>query len=212
MFYPQVVTSSEIKGYVQGAEGPNHYPLCGSLFAFILDAWSSSTKLKWNKTYSHKLPEAWKGILLTFLISYVSWVLAKHHDWGFLFLLVLQKKLRTWFYRMVCLKFWVDNYILTYTHCQELMMWLGSHGSLSPLFVTKMMWSMFFFCGGFQYVLSSFCVCFFGYYLYCCLSLANIMAESLHSFWTFSRSSVCTLVFILAYTHCRDLMTSVGKL
>jgi len=76
MFYPQVVTSSEIKGYVQGAEGPNHYPLCGPLYAFILDAWSSRTKLKWNKTYSHKLPEAWKGILLTFLISYVSWVLA----------------------------------------------------------------------------------------------------------------------------------------
>jgi hypothetical protein len=76
MFYPQVVTSSEIKGYVQGAEGPNHYPLCGPLYAFILDAWSSRTKLKWNKTYSHKLPEAWKGILLTFWISYVSWVLA----------------------------------------------------------------------------------------------------------------------------------------
>jgi len=76
MFYPQVVTSSELKGYVQDAEGPNHYPLCGPLYAFILDAWSSRTKLKWNKTYSHKLPEAWKGILLTFLMSYVSWVLA----------------------------------------------------------------------------------------------------------------------------------------
>jgi hypothetical protein len=99
------------------------------------------------------------------VISYVYWVLAKHHDWGCLFLLVLQKKLRTWFYRMVCLKFWVDNYILTYTHCQELTKSLGSHGSLSPVFVMKMTWSMFFFCGGFLYVLWSFCICLFWFLL-----------------------------------------------
>jgi hypothetical protein len=35
---------------------------------------------------------------------------------------------------MVCLKFWVDYYILMYSHCQELMNSLGSHGS-SLLFI-----------------------------------------------------------------------------
>jgi hypothetical protein len=32
---------------------------------------------------------------------------------------------------MDCLRFWADYDILIYTHCQELMKSLGSHGSLS---------------------------------------------------------------------------------
>jgi hypothetical protein len=36
-------------------------------------------------------------------------------------------------------KFWEDYYMLIYTHCWELMNSVGSHGSLSLLFVMKVM-------------------------------------------------------------------------
>jgi hypothetical protein len=35
--------------------------------------------------------------------------------------------------------FWEDYYMLIYTHCWELMNLVGSHGSLSLLFVMKVM-------------------------------------------------------------------------
>jgi hypothetical protein len=38
---------------------------------------------------------------------------------------------------MVCPSFWEDYYMLIYTHCWELMNSVGSHGSLSLLFVMK---------------------------------------------------------------------------
>jgi hypothetical protein len=40
---------------------------------------------------------------------------------------------------MVCPSFWEDYYMLIYTHCWELMNSVGSHGSLSLLFVMKVM-------------------------------------------------------------------------
>jgi hypothetical protein len=40
---------------------------------------------------------------------------------------------------MVCPSFWEDYYMLIYTHCWELMNSVGSHGSLSPLFMMKVM-------------------------------------------------------------------------
>jgi hypothetical protein len=40
---------------------------------------------------------------------------------------------------MVCPSFWEDYYMLIYTHCWELMNSMGSHGSLSLLFVMKVM-------------------------------------------------------------------------
>jgi hypothetical protein len=40
---------------------------------------------------------------------------------------------------MVSPSFWEDHYILIYTHCWELMNSVGSHGSLSLLFVMKVM-------------------------------------------------------------------------
>jgi hypothetical protein len=40
---------------------------------------------------------------------------------------------------MVCPSFWEDYYMLIYTHCWELMNSVGSHGSLSLLFVVKVM-------------------------------------------------------------------------
>ncbi len=40
---------------------------------------------------------------------------------------------------MVCPSFWEDYYTLIYTHCWELMNSVGSHGSLSLLFVMKVM-------------------------------------------------------------------------
>ncbi len=40
---------------------------------------------------------------------------------------------------MVCPSFWEDYFMLIYTHCWELMNSVGSHGSLSLLFVMKVM-------------------------------------------------------------------------
>jgi hypothetical protein len=40
---------------------------------------------------------------------------------------------------MVCPSFWEDYYMLIYTHCWELMNSVGSHGSLSLLFMMKVM-------------------------------------------------------------------------
>jgi hypothetical protein len=41
-------------------------------------------------------------------------------------------------------KFWEDYYMLIYTHCWELMNSVGSHGSLSLLFVMKVMMVCYF--------------------------------------------------------------------
>jgi hypothetical protein len=38
MFGIQLVTSGVLEEYVQGAGGPNYYPLCGPLFALGLDS------------------------------------------------------------------------------------------------------------------------------------------------------------------------------
>ncbi len=43
------------------------------------------------------------------------------------------------FSRMVCPKVWADYCIVIHTHCQELMKSVGSHGSLSLLFMMKFM-------------------------------------------------------------------------
>jgi hypothetical protein len=40
---------------------------------------------------------------------------------------------------MVCPSFLEDYYMLIYTHCWELMNSVGGHGSLSPLFMMKVM-------------------------------------------------------------------------
>jgi hypothetical protein len=40
----------------------------------------------------------------------------------------------------------------------------------------------------------------------------RFMAESSSSFWTFDRNSVHRLLFTLAYSTCRELVKSVGKL
>ncbi len=58
--------------YVQGAGGPNHYPLCWHLYVLGLDACLYQDKLRWNEAYPHKLVAAWMMILVTYLISYVS--------------------------------------------------------------------------------------------------------------------------------------------
>ncbi len=49
----------------------------------------------------------------------------------------MQQKLRTQICILVCLKFWVDYYILTL--CWEPMESVGSHGSSSLLLVMKVM-------------------------------------------------------------------------
>jgi hypothetical protein len=40
---------------------------------------------------------------------------------------------------MVCLRCWADYNLLIYTHCQKLMNSVGSHGSLSLLFMMRVM-------------------------------------------------------------------------
>ncbi len=78
-------------------------------------------------------------ILLTFLISKVSWMLANiTSESSHCF----QKGNRNSGRRlciMVCPSFWKDYYMLIYTHCWELMNSVGSHGSLSLPFVMKVM-------------------------------------------------------------------------
>jgi len=53
---------------------------------------------------------------------------------------------------------------------------------------------------------------FFVVSLWCGLLLTSSMVESPRCFRLCSRNSVCTLVFSLAFIHCRELMKSVGKL
>jgi hypothetical protein len=50
MFGIQLVTSGVLEEYVQGAGGPNYYPLCGLLFALGLDSCLLPDKLKQNES------------------------------------------------------------------------------------------------------------------------------------------------------------------
>jgi hypothetical protein len=67
-------------------------------------------------------------------------------------------------------------------------------------------------------VLSSSCASSFVFCFFLCFSLlwywvlASIVAEFLSCFWTSDRNSVHRLEVTLTYTHCRELMKSVGKL
>jgi hypothetical protein len=88
--------------------------------------------------------------------------------------------------------------------------------------VFKPTWPLLIYpCCMLFYVFSSFCVCFFIFPLFFSLYffpfyvgslLASIMAEFSHYFWTCNRNSGHRLVGTLTYTHCRELMNSVGKL
>ncbi len=104
----------------------------------FMQAWRDM--LKWNKSFFlQKLVAAWMRILLTFLISNVSWVLANiTSESSHCF----QKGNRNSGCRlciMVCPSFWEDYYMLIYTHCWELMNSVSSHGSSSLPFVMKVM-------------------------------------------------------------------------
>ncbi len=105
-----------------------------------IDACIHRDMLKWNKSsFLQKLVVAWMRILLTFLISDVSWVLANiMSESSHCF----QKGNRNSGRRlciMFCPSFWEDYYMLIYTHCWELMNSVGGHGSLSPPFMMKVM-------------------------------------------------------------------------
>jgi hypothetical protein len=129
-----------LKVCVQGAGGPNHYPIYRSLCLLHIDVCIYMDMLKWNKSsFLQKLVAALMRILLTFLISNVSWVLANitsessHCFW---------KGNRNLGHRlciMVCSSFWEDYYMLIFTHCWELMNSVGSHSSSSLPFVMKVM-------------------------------------------------------------------------
>jgi len=62
-----------IPSYLNIFAGPSPYPVCTPLCALGLDAFFYRDKLKWIEAYPHK-QVCW--ILLTFFISYISWVLA----------------------------------------------------------------------------------------------------------------------------------------
>jgi hypothetical protein len=111
-------------------------PLC----LLGIDACIYRDMLKWNESFFlQKLVAAWMRILLTFLISNVSWVLANiTSESSHCF----QKGNRNSGCRlciMVGPSFWEDYYMLIYTHCWELMNSVGSHGSSSLPFVMKVM-------------------------------------------------------------------------
>jgi hypothetical protein len=73
-------------------------------------------------------------------------------------------------------------------------------------------WSLFFSAVLFCMFCLFCCVFLFFVISLCCLLLARSMAESSCCFWNCSRNLVCSLVFSLAFTHCRELMKSVAKL
>ncbi len=50
MYCIQVAIGGVLKGYVQGAGGPQHCPLCRPLYALGLDAWLHMGRLKWKKS------------------------------------------------------------------------------------------------------------------------------------------------------------------
>ncbi len=119
---------------------PTIYPIYRPLCLLGIDACIYRDMLKWNKSsFLQKLVAAWMRILLTFLISNVSWVLA---NITFESSHCFRKGNRNSGRRlciMVCPSFWEDYYMLIYTHCWELMNSVGSHGSLSLPFVMKVM-------------------------------------------------------------------------
>jgi hypothetical protein len=96
--------------------------------------------LKWNKSsFLQKLVAAWMRILLTFLISNVSWVLANITSKSSHYFRKGNRNSGRTLCIMVCPSLWEDYYMLIYTHCWELMNSVGSHGSLSLPFVMKVM-------------------------------------------------------------------------
>ncbi len=96
--------------------------------------------LKWNKSsFLQKLVAAWTRILLTFLISNVSLVLANITSESSHCFRKCNRNSGRRLCIMVCPSFSVDFYMLFYTHCWELMNSVGSHGSLSLPFVMKVM-------------------------------------------------------------------------
>jgi hypothetical protein len=79
------------------------------------------------------------GTLLTFSISYVSWVPSQLDDRVFPLFLEFWWKLRMQILCNGLPETWADSSILIYIHYLELMKSVGSHGSLSLLFMMKVM-------------------------------------------------------------------------
>jgi hypothetical protein len=79
------------------------------------------------------------GTLLTFSISYVSWVPSQLNDRVFPLFLEFWWKLRMQILCNGLPETWADSSILIYIHYLELMKSVGSHGSLSLLFMMKVM-------------------------------------------------------------------------
>ncbi len=118
--------------------------VCGSwtfsLCLLGIDACIYRDMLKWNKSsFLQKLVAAWMRILLTFLISNVSWVLANVTSESSHCFRKGNRNSACRLCIMVCPSFWEDYYLLIYTHYWELMNSVGSHGSSSLPFVMKVM-------------------------------------------------------------------------
>ncbi len=122
MFCIQVVTSGVLKGYVQGAGGPNHYPIYRPLCLLGIDACIYRDMLKWNKSsFLQKFVAAWMRILLTFLISNVSWVLANITSESSHCFRKGNRNSGRRLCIMACPSFWEDYYMLIYTHFIDLL-------------------------------------------------------------------------------------------
>jgi hypothetical protein len=65
-----------LKDVFRAQEAPSINSLCRPLYVLGLGVCLYSDKLKWNEAYPHKLVAAWARMLLTILISAVSWLLA----------------------------------------------------------------------------------------------------------------------------------------
>jgi hypothetical protein len=102
--------------------------------------------MKWSLILAHKLPIAWMRILdQQFFLAWLLLSVIQYHDWVFLLLLEMQQKLKMQILYNGLPRLWTNYYILIYyTHSQELMKPVGSHGSLSLQFVmSKLMVCLF---------------------------------------------------------------------
>jgi hypothetical protein len=100
--------------------------------------------MKWSLILAHKLLIAWMRILDdNFVLAWLLLIAIQYHDWVFLLLLEMQQNLKMQILYNGLPRLWTNYYLLIYyTHSQELMKPVGSHGSLSLQFVMSklMVW------------------------------------------------------------------------
>jgi hypothetical protein len=149
-------------------------------------------KLKWNEAYPHKLITAWRCILLTLFISYVSWLLAN--------IMIessccFQKCNRNWGHRCLynglseSLGGLLQPHLCPPSGADE----VGSHGSLSLLFMMKMMvWN---FMSNTHKAMTAHIVIFKHCGVFSAISRIWTMNSTISEIWTIILGTKCLLLW-----------------